>query len=141
MIRRPPRSTLFPYTTLFPIYFDSGKRPPRLGNRNANLTPAEAFRTKDGWVQVVIMNPDQYARFAKALGDEGLATEPKFASNDSRLAHHEDLKARVEAALGRATTAEWGQRFEAAQVAPGAIYEVDEVFQDAQVNDLGPHAG
>src|SRR3712207_7785719 len=24
MIRRPPRSTLFPYTTLFPIYTDEG---------------------------------------------------------------------------------------------------------------------
>src|SRR5256712_6612230 len=48
-------------------YFDSGKRPPRLGNRNPNLTPAEAFRTKDGWVQVVIMKPDQYTRFSRAL--------------------------------------------------------------------------
>src|SRR5437867_2340917 len=51
-------------------YFDSGKRPPRLGNRNPNLTPAEAFRTKDGWVQVVIMNPDQYGRFCNVLGDD-----------------------------------------------------------------------
>src|SRR3990170_2540562 len=44
-------------------YFDSGKRPIRVGNRNPNLTPAEAFRTKDGWVQIVVMNPDQYGRF------------------------------------------------------------------------------
>src|SRR5882672_10566854 len=48
-------------------YFDSGQRPTRVGNRNPYLTPAEAFRTRDGWVQVVIMNPDQYARFCKAL--------------------------------------------------------------------------
>ena len=33
-------------------FFDSGQRPPRMGNRNPYLTPAEAFRTKDGWVQV-----------------------------------------------------------------------------------------
>src|SRR5260370_39151430 len=84
-----------------------------------------------------MMRPDQYAGFAKAVGDEGLATERKFASNDSRLAHHEDLKARVEAALGRATTAEWVQRFEAAQVAAGPIYEFDEVFEDAQGKHLG----
>src|SRR5439155_1558201 len=36
-------------------YFDSGQRPTRVGNRNPYLTPAEAFQTKDGWVQVVIM--------------------------------------------------------------------------------------
>src|SRR5439155_1073701 len=118
-------------------YFDSGKRPPRLGNRNPNLTPAEAFRTKDGWVQVVIMNPDQYGRFCNVLGDEQLATDPKFATNDSRLAHHDELKTRIEAALGDATTAEWVSRFEAAQVAAGPIYEFDEVFEDPQVRHLG----
>ena len=118
-------------------YFDSGKRPIRVGNRNPNLTPAEAFRTKDGWVQVVIMNPDQYGRFCRVLGDETLATDPKFATNDSRLAHHDELKARVEAALAAATAAEWVTRFEAAQVAAGPIYEFDEVFEDPQVKHLG----
>src|SRR2546422_3312447 len=117
-------------------YFDSGKRPPRLGNRNPNLTPAEAFRTKGGWVQVVIMNPDQYGRFSNVLGDEHLATHPTFATNDSRLAHHDELKARIEAALGGAATADWVSRFEAAQVAAGPIYEFDEVFEDPQVRHL-----
>jgi crotonobetainyl-CoA:carnitine CoA-transferase CaiB-like acyl-CoA transferase len=118
-------------------YFDSGKRPPRVGNRNPYLTPAEAFRTKDGWVQVVIMNPDQYGRFCKALGDEPLATEPKFATNDSRLANHDELRARIERALARETTATWVARLEAAQVAAGPIYEFDEVFEDPQVKHLG----
>ena len=118
-------------------YFDSGKRPIRMGNRNPNLTPAEAFRTKDGWVQVVVMNPDQYGRFCRVLGDDTLATDPKFATNDNRLAHHDELKARVEAALAAATAAEWVTRFEAAQVAAGPIYEFDEVFEDPQVKHLG----
>ncbi len=119
------------------IFFDTGTRPVRAGNRNLNLTPAEAFRAKDGWVQVVIMNPEQYVRFARTLGDEGLATEPRFATNDSRLAHHDELKARVEAALSSATAAEWVQRLQAAQVAAGPIYEFDEVFEDPQVRHLG----
>jgi crotonobetainyl-CoA:carnitine CoA-transferase CaiB-like acyl-CoA transferase len=118
-------------------FFDSGQRPPRVGNRNPYLTPAEAFRTKDGWVQVVIMNPDQYARFCRALGDESLATDPKFATNDSRVAHHDDLHDRIERALARETTAAWVARFEAEQVAAGPIYEFDEVFADPQVKHLG----
>ncbi len=118
-------------------YFDTGKRPIRLGNRNPNLTPAEAFRTKDGWVQVVIMNPDQYVRFCTVLGDDRLATDSKFATNDTRVAHHDELKARVERVLAGATTTEWVARFEAAQVAVGPIYEFDEVFEDPQVRHLG----
>jgi crotonobetainyl-CoA:carnitine CoA-transferase CaiB-like acyl-CoA transferase len=118
-------------------FFDSGQRPPRVGNRNPYLTPAEAFRTRDGWVQVVIMNPDQYARFCRALGDESLATDPKFATNDSRVAHHDELRDRIERALARDTTAGWVTRFEAEQVAAGPIYEFDEVFADPQVKHLG----
>jgi crotonobetainyl-CoA:carnitine CoA-transferase CaiB-like acyl-CoA transferase len=118
-------------------YFDSGHRPPRVGNRNPYLTPAEAFRTKDGWVQVVIMNPDQYGRFCRALGDETLATDPKLATNDSRVANHDEFRARVERALARDTTAAWVGRFEAEQVAAGPIYEFDEVFEDPQVKHLG----
>jgi len=118
-------------------YFDSGQRPPRVGNRNPYLTPAEAFRTKDGWVQIVIMNPDQYGRFCRALGDESLATDPKLATNDSRVANHDEFRARVERALARDTTAAWVGRFEAEQVAAGPIYEFDEVFEDPQVKHLG----
>jgi crotonobetainyl-CoA:carnitine CoA-transferase CaiB-like acyl-CoA transferase len=118
-------------------YFDSGQRPPRVGNRNPYLTPAEAFRTKDGWVQVVIMNPDQYGRFCRALGDESLATDPKLATNDSRVANHDEFRARVERALARDTTGVWVARFEAEQVAAGPIYEFDEVFADPQVKHLG----
>jgi crotonobetainyl-CoA:carnitine CoA-transferase CaiB-like acyl-CoA transferase len=118
-------------------YFDSGQRPPRVGNRNPYLTPAEAFRTKDGWVQVVIMNPDQYGRFCRALGDDSLATDPKLATNDSRVANHDEFRARVERALARDTTGTWVARFEAEQVAAGPIYEFDEVFADPQVKHLG----
>ncbi len=118
-------------------FFEAGQRPKRVGNRNPNLTPAEAFCTKDGWIQIVMMNPDQYGRFCKALGDDTLATDPRFATNDARLAHHDEFKGRVEAVLAAATTAEWATRFEAAQVAAGPIYEFDEVFEDPQVKHLG----
>jgi len=118
-------------------YFDSGQRPPRVGNRNPYLTPAEAFRTKDGWIQVVVMNPDQYARLCRALGDETLATDPKFETNDRRVANHDELRARIERGLARETTATWVTRLESAQVAAGPIYEFDEVFDDPQVRHLG----
>ena len=118
-------------------YFDSGVRPRRLGNRNANLTPAEAYPTKDGMIQVVMMNPDQYDRFCRAVGDQALATDPRFATNDARLANYDEFRARVERALATATTAEWQERFERAQIAAGPVYELDEVFADPQITHLG----
>src|SRR3712207_9183384 len=41
MIRRPPRSTLFPYTTLFRSVHDA-ERQPRRGERGAEEAPREA---------------------------------------------------------------------------------------------------
>jgi crotonobetainyl-CoA:carnitine CoA-transferase CaiB-like acyl-CoA transferase len=118
-------------------FFDSGKRPARVGNRNPTLTPAEAFRTKDGWLNVVLMNPEQWERFCRVLGDETLRTEPRFATNVARLENHAEMRARIETALAGATTPQWVARFEAASLAGGPIYELDEVFDDPQVRHLG----
>jgi crotonobetainyl-CoA:carnitine CoA-transferase CaiB-like acyl-CoA transferase len=118
-------------------YFDSGVRPGREGNRNPHLTPAEAFRTGDGHLTVVVMSPDQWDRFCRVLEDEELRTAPRFATPTARLAHHAELKTRVEQALARGTTAEWVARFEKAAVASGPIYEFDEALDDPQARHLG----
>jgi crotonobetainyl-CoA:carnitine CoA-transferase CaiB-like acyl-CoA transferase len=119
-------------------FFATGRtRPRREGNRNPNLSPAEAFQTKDGLLNVVIMNPDQWDRFCHALGDPELVRDPRFATNEARVANREEFRARVEATLATATTAEWVMRLEKAAIACGPIYELDEVFADPQVEHLG----
>jgi len=118
-------------------YFSSGVAPKRVGNRNPNVTPAEAFEAGDGFINVVILNPDQYEKFCRALGDEALVTEPRFSSNEARVANHPDFKKRVETALSRRTVNEWVDRFIAAGIAAGPIYEFDQVFDDAQVRHMG----
>ena len=119
------------------FYFDSGVRPGREGNRNPHMTPAEAFRTRDGYMTVVLMNPDQWDRFCRVLGDEALRVDPRFRTNADRLANRAELKARIETALASASTAEWVERFGAAAIAAGPIYEFDQVFEDPQVGHLG----
>jgi crotonobetainyl-CoA:carnitine CoA-transferase CaiB-like acyl-CoA transferase len=118
-------------------YFESGVRPPRQGNRNLKLTPAEAFKTQDGFITIVLMNPEQWGRLCGALGDPELATSPRFATNDARLANHPEMKERIERVLATAPTARWVEKFEAASVASGPIYEFDEVFADPHVKAAG----
>jgi len=118
-------------------YFESGRRPGREGNRNATLSPAEAYKTQDGYINVVVTNPDQWVRFCRALGDEAMIDDTRFATNADRLANHPLFKSRVETALAKTPTAEWVARFARASIACGPIYEFDEVFTDPQVQHLG----
>jgi crotonobetainyl-CoA:carnitine CoA-transferase CaiB-like acyl-CoA transferase len=118
------------------IYFDTGEPPRRAGNRNINLTPAEAFQTADGLLNVVLLNPDQWKRFCAALDDPAMETDPRFATNEARLANHPEFKARVERILATGSTAEWVARLEAATIAAGPVYEFHEVFADPQVRHL-----
>jgi crotonobetainyl-CoA:carnitine CoA-transferase CaiB-like acyl-CoA transferase len=119
------------------IYFDTGERPKRAGNRNLNLSPAEAFQAKDGFVNVVLLNSEQWGRFCQALGDPAMETDPRFVDNPARLANHAAFKARVEAILGTGSTTEWVARLEAGGIAAGPIYEFHEVFEDPQARHQG----
>jgi crotonobetainyl-CoA:carnitine CoA-transferase CaiB-like acyl-CoA transferase len=118
------------------IYLETGVRPTREGNRNPSLTPAEAFPTKDGWINIVLLNSEQYARLCDVIGDPELKAG-RFATNELRLEHYQEFRRCMETALGRATTAEWVERMERGQIAAGPIYEFDQVFQDPQVRHLG----
>ena len=118
-------------------YFSSGVVPKRVGNRNPNVTPAEAFKASDGFINVVILNPEQYEKLCRALGDEGLISEPRFATNEARVANHPAFKARIEAAMAKRTVNEWVERLVGVGIAAGPIYEFDQVFEDAQVRHMG----
>jgi crotonobetainyl-CoA:carnitine CoA-transferase CaiB-like acyl-CoA transferase len=118
-------------------YFSSGVAPKRVGNRNPNVTPAEAFKAADGFINVVILNPEQYEKLCRALGDEGLVTDPAFATNEARVANHPAFKARIEAALARRAVDEWVERLVGVGIAAGPIYEFDQVFEDPQVRHMG----
>jgi formyl-CoA transferase len=119
------------------IFFDTGVRPQREGNRNPAIAPGGAYKTKDGYINIVIMNQDQWGRFCGALGEPGLEKEPRFATNAERISRYDEFVAYVESRLAAAATAEWIERFEAAQIAAGPVYEFHEVFEDPQVQHLG----
>src|SRR5438876_10502743 len=119
------------------IFFDTGVKPKREGNRNPALAPGGAYRTQDGYITLVIMNASQWGRFCAALGEPELEKDPRFATNADRISRYEEFQAYVDERLSKATTAEWVERFEAASIAAGPVYEFHEVFEDAQVKHLG----
>ena len=78
------------------IYFDTKNKPKREGNRNSAIAPGGAYKTQDGYLNIVLMNEDQWKRFCVALGEPELATKPGFASNAERISRYDDFVAYIE---------------------------------------------
>lgn len=91
------------------------------------------YRAKDGHLNLAVGNDDMWGRLCAALELPELADDPRFAHGRERLKHREVMDEILEEALARRTVAEWVERLNAAGVACGPIYTVDQVFTDPQV--------
>ena len=115
-------------------YLVSGKVPGRLGNAHPNIVPYQAFATRDGHIILAVGNDRQFKEFCQIAG---IAFDERFATNQSRVEHREELIPQIMAALKSRSTAEWINALEAAAVPCGPINRLDEVFADPQVKARG----
>jgi crotonobetainyl-CoA:carnitine CoA-transferase CaiB-like acyl-CoA transferase len=118
-------------------YLVSGEPPRRLGNAHPNVTPYDAFKTRDGDVIIAIGNDAQYARFCGAAGVSALGADERFQDNASRIANRDALKAALAPAMEARTTGEWIALLEPLGVPCGPINRLDQVFADPQVVHRG----
>ena len=77
-------------------YLATGNVPQRVGNRHALSAPFGAFRTGDGHVVVAVLNSKLFEKFASVIGKAHLAHDERFATDTSRKAHEEALRAAFE---------------------------------------------
>src|SRR5262249_62436460 len=119
------------------MYCDGGLAERGEATSNPAIAPGGAYRTQDGYMNIVLLNEEQWKRFCQALDEPELATEPRFATNAERISRYDEFQAYVEARLAKEPTATWVERFEKAQIAAGPVYEFHEVFEDPQVKHLG----
>lgn len=111
---------------------DSARVPHRMGNGHANLTPYQAFETKDGALIVAVGNDSQFRKLCEVLG-LALADDTRFATNPARVTNRAALIPPIETAIRGWAKADLYEALEAAGVPAGPINAVDEVFADPQV--------
>nr|WP_156711195.1 CaiB/BaiF CoA-transferase family protein [Nitratireductor arenosus] len=117
-------------------YYESGKPPKRLGNRSPSVTPGEVYETSDGLVTIVLTSPAQWRKLCEELGDMEMFEDSRFKTNGDRLRNFDAFRARMDAHIAEATTAEWVERLSRLAIAVGPVYEFPQVFEDPQVVHL-----
>lgn len=83
-------------TTSHALHFYAGKLPQRVGNRHPLSTPFGCFATCDGQVVIAVLSGKQFAALAGLIGAPEAASDPRFASDESRTEHEPALKALIE---------------------------------------------
>ena len=116
----------------------AGEIPEQAGNSHPTSFPTGVFPTKDGHINIAGAGAqNMWERLCRALPAEHLLAVPEYASGVLRSEHREVLHAQISEYTRRRTSKEWVDIFEAANVACGPIYRMNEVFADPQVQHLG----
>jgi crotonobetainyl-CoA:carnitine CoA-transferase CaiB-like acyl-CoA transferase len=113
----------------------AGVRGRRRGNRHPSIVPYETYETADRPVAIAVGNERIFARLCEALGLPELPRDERFASNEARVGHADELAQALEDVLREREAAHWLGVLRAAKVPAGPINEVDEAF--ALADELG----
>ncbi|WP_425419430.1 CaiB/BaiF CoA transferase family protein [Oricola indica] len=118
-------------------YLASGVVPHRLGNAHPNITPYQTFATADGWLIIAVGNNAQFGRLCEVLGLDGIADNPRYATNAARIENRDALTA-----LLADRTSAWSRddllaALEQAVVPAGPINTVADVLADPQIVHRG----
>lgn len=118
-------------------YLTSGAVPQRRGNEHPNIVPYGVFETADGHVIVAVGNDAQYERFCEFLGTPELASDNRYRTNAGRLAHRDELVARLSDLVRKLSSAEVLAGLEARGVPGGPIHNLQEALGSDQAEARG----
>lgn len=109
-------------------YLVSGDPPERHGNAHPSIAPYEPFGTEDGRIMLAVGNDRQFEALCRVLSHPEWATEPRFATNASRVANRDALIARLAPVFAAGTTGRWLDALERAGIPAGAVRSVPEAL-------------
>ena len=118
-------------------YLSLGDVPRRTGNAHSVIAPYGVFETADGPLNIAPLTTDMWHRLCQLLDLPQLPGDPRFATNEARVANRDALKALLEMRLKTRGKREWTDMFVNAGLPAGPIHTLDEVFAHAQVQHCG----
>lgn len=110
----------------------------RHGSRLPYVAPRGAYRTVDErWVAVSGTSQSVAERTFAAMGRPELSTDPRFATNEARLEHGDQLEDLLSEWIGAHTLQEVMAAFESHQAAASPVYDIQQIAADLQYGARG----
>ena len=119
-------------------YLLTGAIPKALGSGHPSLSPYRNFKCKDGqWIFIAAANDRFWQRLTRALGLDWMASDPRFAVNQERVANRKELEAMLEELIGGYDREPLLKLLEEADVPATPVNTVDQVMNDPQTIERG----
>ncbi|WP_313371526.1 CoA transferase [Achromobacter animicus] len=116
-------------------YFADGRLPARTGNDHGIASPYGLFETADGQVAIAPSNDVVYHKLLEALELPELRADPRFATNADRMRNRGAITEAIQTRTRQHTSAHWIERLNRFGVPCGQVLNLQEVFEDPQVQD------
>ena len=112
-----------------PNYFMAGQKPKLHGNSHGSLAPYCNFPTRGRNIVVGAGNNAQFRKLVQALGNPGLADDPRFRTNEDRVAHKIELESELRALTKDRDGESFANELMLSGVPAGAVMEVPDVME------------
>ena len=119
-------------------YLGGGPEPTRIGDGQPHNAPAaDVVPTRDGHIVLSAYAEEHWQRFCRVMGREELATDPRFATNASRVAHRAELRAVLKECLSGYSSEECVALLGRNQIVTGAVRRYSDVLAGADLQASG----
>lgn len=119
-------------------YLDGAPEPTRIGDGQPHNAPAaDVVPTRDGHIVLSAYAEDHWQRFCRVVGREALAADPRFCSNERRVAHRAELREALRECLAPYTTQECVALLGRNRIVVGAVRRYADVLASADVAASG----
>jgi crotonobetainyl-CoA:carnitine CoA-transferase CaiB-like acyl-CoA transferase len=118
-------------------YLSLGDTPKRAGNDHPVICPYGTFLAKDGLFNMAAVTDDMWSKLCRLTGLEELIGHPDFKDNSQRMKNRDTLKKRLNSVFGNRTRLEWTKDLVELGLPAGPVYDMPDVFADAQVQHAG----
>src|SRR5690606_31709458 len=93
----------------------------------------------DGFAVAGAWAPEAWPRFCTAIGRDDLVDDPRFHDNPSRVANREELNGILRPIFATRSTAEWEERFRAANALFGEVCTFSRILNPPRTAGLVQH--
>jgi crotonobetainyl-CoA:carnitine CoA-transferase CaiB-like acyl-CoA transferase len=114
------------------MQFATGESPGPTGSAHILTAPYQAFRARDGWINVGGANQANWERICDVLGHPEWRDDARFRSNRDRMANLDALASAMNDVIGTRSQAEWIGAFDAAGVPAGPVHTIGEALAHPQ---------